>query len=224
MSMSKVKIAVWFSVWLLMIAATPMAAEEENRTIKEALESDEEAVEEADVADSERAVVDGETDGGTELQLTEEKSVFFILLQLIAALAVVIFIMYALLKFINKRTMQYQSNRVVQNIGGVPLGQQKSVQLIRTGNRLFVIGVGDTVTLIKEIDQQEEIDELLSAANIHVNTKAPQSAVTKLFKRFLTKDQTPQVDASFHRVLEQQLRELTKTQKQARQHIKGSRK
>ena len=40
----------------------------------------------------------------------------------------------------------------MQNLGGVGVSQGKSVQLLQVGNSLFLVGVGEDITLLKEID------------------------------------------------------------------------
>ncbi|CAM5186720.1 hypothetical protein UACE39S_04674 [Ureibacillus acetophenoni] len=49
------------------------------------------------------------------------------------ALLFVLGLLMFVLKFINKRSLNYQQNSLVRNIGGVSLGAQKSVQLIQIG-------------------------------------------------------------------------------------------
>ena len=53
----------------------------------------------------------------------------------------------------------------MKNLGGLSLGAQKSAQLIQIGNRLYIVGVGDNITLLKEIDNEEEMNQLLAFYN-----------------------------------------------------------
>ena len=54
-----------------------------------------------------------------------------------------------LLKFVNRKNRMYQQNRLMKNMGGISLGQHKSIQLVVIGESYYLIGVGDDITSIK---------------------------------------------------------------------------
>lgn len=66
-----------------------------------------------------------------------------------------------LLKWLNKKNRGVQKNRVMQNLGGLSLGQQKSVQLVLIGKTYYILGVGDDVQLLKEVVDADELAQLL---------------------------------------------------------------
>ena len=55
----------------------------------------------------------------------------------------------------------YDKNRLMKNMGGISLGQHKSIQLVVIGESYYLIGVGDDIRLLKEITDPEEIDKLV---------------------------------------------------------------
>lgn len=77
------------------------------------------------------------------------------------ALIFVIGLLYMLLKFVNRKSHLQDKNRLMKNMGGISLGQQKSVQLIVVGNTYYLVGVGEDIRLLKEITEPEEIAALL---------------------------------------------------------------
>lgn len=77
------------------------------------------------------------------------------------ALIFVVVLLYGLLKFVNRRSQLHDKNRLMKNMGGLSLGQQKSVQLIVVGNTYYLVGVGEDIRLLKEITDQAEIAALL---------------------------------------------------------------
>lgn len=87
-------------------------------------------------------------------------STFLNLVKLALALAVVLGLIYVLLKFLNKRNRLFQQVRAMENIGGIALGNNKSVQIIRVGEKVYMLGVGDNVDLLTEIDDEQTIKEL----------------------------------------------------------------
>lgn len=135
---------------------------DENRSVAESL-TDEGPVDEAEEGNQETPVMSEEEPLGAadEPEVFAQQNTFLIFAQMIAALAFVIFLIYFLLRFLTKRSQSYRSTQMLQNIGGVPLGANRSVQLLKVGDRLLVVGVGETIQLLKEIDQKAEIDRLL---------------------------------------------------------------
>ncbi len=77
------------------------------------------------------------------------------------ALVFVVGLLFALLKFVNRKNRIYDKTRFMKNIGGISLGQNKSVQLVVVGETYYLIGVGDDVRLLKEIKDDDEIAALL---------------------------------------------------------------
>ncbi|MBB4823919.1 flagellar protein FliO/FliZ [Sporosarcina luteola] len=76
------------------------------------------------------------------------------------AFVFVIGLLFVLLKFINRKNKSYQSNKLMKNLGGLALGQQKSIQLVNIGDAYYIVGVGENVELLKEITDPEEIRRL----------------------------------------------------------------
>ncbi len=90
----------------------------------------------------------------------EEKSFGLIIGQLIFYTLLIVGLIYGLIKFLAMRQKGGQSQRAIQLMGGSPLGQNKSLQLVKVGGQFYLIGVGNEVTLIKEFSDQEEIAAL----------------------------------------------------------------
>ena len=81
-------------------------------------------------------------------------------IKMIFALLFVIALLYGLLRFVNSRNKTFQTNQLIHNLGGVGVGQGKSLQLMQVGNSIFLVGIGDDITLIKEITDPKEIEKL----------------------------------------------------------------
>ncbi|GKV55579.1 hypothetical protein NCCP2222_15260 [Sporosarcina sp. NCCP-2222] len=78
----------------------------------------------------------------------------------LVAFVFVICLLFALLKFINRKNRSYQSNKLMKNLGGLALGQQKSIQLVSIGDAFYIVGVGENVELLKEVTDPDEITRL----------------------------------------------------------------
>ncbi|AKG04564.1 MULTISPECIES: flagellar biosynthetic protein FliO [Salimicrobium] len=82
--------------------------------------------------------------------------------KLILALVFVLGLIYGVLKFIQKKNNLFSNTRQMHNLGGVPLGQNRSVQAVKIGGHVYIIGVGDTVEMLTEITDEETRKQLLN--------------------------------------------------------------
>lgn len=87
-------------------------------------------------------------------------NLFIDFVKIVFALLLVLALIYLLYRFAAKRTGKFRTRNALKNLGGVSVGTNRSVQLIRVGNEVMVIGVGDTVQLLKEISDPAEIEVL----------------------------------------------------------------
>lgn len=82
-------------------------------------------------------------------------------IKMFIALGFVLFLVYFLLKFVTKHNRLFQQGQSIVNLGGTSLGQSKSIQMIKVGNRVLVVGVGESISLLKEIEDEQESKELI---------------------------------------------------------------
>jgi flagellar protein FliO/FliZ len=77
------------------------------------------------------------------------KVIFFLL--------VIIGLFYVLVRFLAKKNHFSMFGSSVRSIGGIPLGQNKSIQIVEIGHSLFVVGVGENIQLLDKIDDADEV-------------------------------------------------------------------
>ncbi|MET3682147.1 flagellar protein FliO/FliZ [Alkalibacillus flavidus] len=94
---------------------------------------------------------------------SSNQSLFLDFLRMIAALVLVLALLYVVLKFIQKRTRNYQQTRAMENIGGVALGHNKSAQIVRVGDDFYLVGVGENVEFLTQIENPDTIDQLIQS-------------------------------------------------------------
>ncbi|AOV09233.1 hypothetical protein BI350_12430 [Sporosarcina ureilytica] len=128
------------------------------------------------------------------------------------ALVFVVGLLYGLLKFINRKNRLYDKNRLMKNLGGLSLGQQKSIQLIVVGDTYYLVGVGEDIRLLKEITDEKEIASLLEyyEENDVMSSKGPLEQLLSKFSSF--KKQNPnnmeEQHTDFSQVLNNRLTEI----------------
>jgi flagellar protein FliO/FliZ len=104
--------------------------------------------------------------------------------KMLFALIFVIFLIYAFLKIIQTKNRAFSSNELMQNLGGSAFGNNRSVQLIKVGNRVLVLGVGEDINLLKEIDEESEVEGILEQYNDRMqNMFKPNSIIEKFINK-----------------------------------------
>ncbi|CEI84288.1 hypothetical protein J18TS1_14910 [Oceanobacillus oncorhynchi subsp. incaldanensis] len=135
--------------------------------VLDCLENEEECNEEEVNLNNEQPDVNDEDtiiDNNNEFLVEDEasnSSMGWQIVRLVIGLALVLGLVYVVLKFLGKRNGFNQQPGLLRNVGGVSVGANKSVQIIRAGNKYYLIGVGDNVELLEEIDDPETIEQLL---------------------------------------------------------------
>lgn len=145
---------------LMMFATYPVKAEPVN--VLDCLENEEDCEEE----EAETGVIEtDESDNNGDLVGNDSfkaSSLFFNIIKMIVALFFVLGLIYVILLFLRRRNKLLQHHELLENLGGISLGQNKSLQLIRIGSHIYVVGVGEQVDLMLEITEPEVLEALLS--------------------------------------------------------------
>lgn len=156
----------------------------------------------------------GVTDAETEnTGSASVKMGLFEYIKILLSLVFVIALLIAVLKFLNKRNLNYQQNSMIRNLGGLSVGAQKSVQLLHIGNRLYVVGIGDDVRLLNEISDPNEIAQILKIYNDKQSNTSTTPYIAELFAKFKAKQATTDEqhnEQGFSEILDKRLAEIKK--------------
>lgn len=171
--------------------------------------------------DNEQPVVGSEATENNVEDILQDQSLFGMFFQLFLALAVIIFMIYMLIRFIGKRSQSYQTHRTLQNIGGVHVGANRSIQLVRVGERILVVGVGESIQLLKEIDDEAEIKKILDDYEV----QQVEQQISSIYKWVQTKispkgEEKSNSSMYFKGLLEHQLSDVKSAQQKAHSAIK----
>ena len=151
-----------------------------------------------------------------EVAETKNSITFWTYVKLLLAFAFVIALLYGLLRFINQRNQQMTKHKLMKNLGGVPLGQNKSVQLVVIGDQYLLLGVGETVQLLKEITDEEEKERLRRLVEDGQLYQAEQGTLIDYIKDLFQqkkKKKEQSSEANFQQLFEKEL-ENTKRKRQ----------
>jgi flagellar protein FliO/FliZ len=90
-------------------------------------------------------------------------SVFPLFIKFILSFILVIGLLIGLLRFLSKRSRQMQTTGLVLPLGGHVLGTNKSLQVLLIGQTIYIVGVGENITMLRSISQGEEYQHLLES-------------------------------------------------------------
>ena len=132
-------------------------------------------------------------------------------IKVLFALGLVIGLLIFILKMLNRKNLAYQQNSLMKNLGGISVGSQKSVQLLQIGNRLYIVGVGEDISLIREIDDTEEMEQLVSFYETKQQEMTTVPFLTEILSKLKpTKNIQSEQPASFNELFNEKLKNIKK--------------
>ena len=148
---------------------------------------------------------------------TANTSIRKIIGKLILYTFLILILIYALIKFLALRQKNLQPNQAIKLMGGTPLGNNKSLQLVKVGDQLLLIGVGDEVTLLKEFLNEDEIKSI--EENLTNQPSALSNTLTSFLKGKIN-DRKKQSN-SFENIFSQSLDKIKGKQDQFEQDVRN---
>ncbi|WP_410510831.1 flagellar biosynthetic protein FliO [Paenibacillus sp. BR2-3] len=85
------------------------------------------------------------------------------LLNVILVLAVIIIVIVLLIRFLGRRNQALTGVHSMRTLGAMGLGPNKSMQVIEIGSSLYLIGVGENISLLDKITDPGEVALVISA-------------------------------------------------------------
>ncbi|OMF36838.1 hypothetical protein BK133_09145 [Paenibacillus sp. FSL H8-0548] len=80
----------------------------------------------------------------------------------IISLAIVIVLIILVIKFLSQRSQRWGTNRSLRSLGGLALGQNNSLQVIEIAGRIYIVGIGENITLIDKIEDPEQVHAIIA--------------------------------------------------------------
>jgi len=105
------------------------------------------------------------------------------LLWVVFALFIVIVLIVIVIKWLSQRNRSWGTNRSLRSLGGIPLGQNKSLQVIELSGRIYVVGVGENISLLDKIDDPEDAQAVLDQLEQQSGTSWSTTSLKRTFAR-----------------------------------------
>jgi flagellar protein FliO/FliZ len=135
-------------------------------------------------------------------------------IKVIVTLAVIVGLIVLLIRFLAAKNKRWSGERSLHVHAGVTLGQNKSLQVVEIGDAVYIVGVGEDITLLDKIDDPERAEALLSSLELKPSAAAGTAvaAMAQLLGRFRKpKPEEPAVESwqsneAFRDLLSQKLK------------------
>jgi flagellar protein FliO/FliZ len=138
---------------------------------------------------------------------------FFMVAKVIFVLLLIIVLFYVLMRYVAKKNKGTMFGNSIRSLGGVPLGQNKSIQIVEIGHSLFVVGVGENIQLLDKIIDADEvayISELLqSSQDDRMGFGTISKWINKLPMRKNEVEEEVELTSSFQQVFHDKLKRVT---------------
>lgn len=128
------------------------------------------------------------------------------------------------MKVISQQKNKYLSGRTLRSLGGLPLGPNKSIQIVEIGNSLYVVGVGENIQLLDKITDEAEVAHITEMmANGMAFTGPSFESLGGFIKKLRKKssiDEEMEVTASFQQVFQNKMQHMTDRKKMLEEMLK----
>lgn len=145
---------------------------------------------------------------------------FMMIVQVIFFLIVIIGLFLLIIKFLSQKNKFFSLGRSFRSLGGVPLGTNKSIQVIQLGNSLYIVGVGENIQLLDKIDQLDEVEEIRDLLSSSAKTGQTFDSFANLLKKMRKTPPDEDLDTglSFQQVFLDKMQNV-KNRKEMVEHI-----
>lgn len=151
---------------------------------------------------------------------------FYVFIVLAIIVAAIVF----LIRFLGRKNQSWMQGRSIRTLGAVGIGPNKSIQLIEVGSSIYLVGVGEDISLMDKITDPAEI-ALLKASFVQEQSLAAGSLppfIGKLAARFRKKNPPEEIEledtSSFHEVFESKLRSVSNRKQKVEEMLREDQK
>ncbi|MFF2089021.1 FliO/MopB family protein [Paenibacillus sp. NPDC058174] len=102
----------------------------------------------------------------------------------VISLFLVIGLIVVVMKFLSQKSRVWGTNRSLRSLGGVALGQNNSLQVVELAGRLYIVGVGENVTLLDKVESGEQAQQIIAALERQSSGSWSGGSVSELLGRF----------------------------------------
>jgi flagellar protein FliO/FliZ len=136
------------------------------------------------------AAIDGSSANQDEqMVFTGSKDLAGSLVWVIISLAIVIVLIIIVIKWLSQRNRTWGTNRSLRSLGGIALGQNNSLQVVEIAGRIYIVGVGENITLLDKLDDPEQVESIISALERQQESAWSKDAISQLLSKLKNRNE-----------------------------------
>lgn len=140
------------------------------------------------------------------------------LITVVLVLAAIIVLIIVLIRFLGRKNRYLSQSRSIRTLGAIGLGPNKSLQVIEIGGSIYLVGVGENISMVDKITDPEDVMLLQQAFEEEGTEFAGFASVfSGLVSRFRKQNvqQEEELDESdFHELFHAQLQKMPSRKRQ----------
>lgn len=148
------------------------------------------------------------------------------LFTVIVVLGLIIALIILLVRFLGKRNRYLSQSHAIRTLGAIGLGPNKSLQVIEIGGSIYLVGVGEDISLVDKISNPDEVASLVQAFEHEGMELAGLSSILSgLISRFRKEPPREEEEldgVAFHEVFQSQLRKMPDRKRQMEELLQDS--
>ncbi|MDD9270297.1 flagellar biosynthetic protein FliO [Paenibacillus sp. GCM10023248] len=153
----------------------------------------------------------------SEFPTTDAFDSFGMIVKVIFYLILIILLFYVLIRYMAKKNKGTMFGNSIRSLGGVPLGQNKSIQIVEIGRSLFVVGVGDNIQLLDKINDADEVAYITELLTSSQDDRMGFTTVSKWISKLPVKkkdiEEEVELTSTFQQVFHDKLQRVTNRNK-----------
>ncbi|MFD1177203.1 flagellar biosynthetic protein FliO [Paenibacillus puldeungensis] len=147
------------------------------------------------------------------------------LVTVIVVLGLILVLIVVLIRFLGKRNRLLTQSQSIRTLGAIGLGPNKSLQVVEIGGSIYLIGVGEDISLVDKISDSAEVALMVQAFEEERTEFAGfASVMSGLISRF--KKEQPQEEelegTAFHEVFQSQLKKMPNRKRQMEELLQNA--
>jgi len=103
------------------------------------------------------------------------------IVKVLVGLAVVVTLLMFTVRWLSRRNRTWSSQRGLRSLGGIRLGQNSSLQVVEFADRVYIIGVGESITLLDKETDPEQVALILQSLEYQDQGAMNLTAIKQLF-------------------------------------------
>lgn len=136
------------------------------------------------------------------------------LIKVFVVLIIIIGLIFIFVRILAKKNKSWFGHRSITMLGGVQLGQNKSLRMMKIGKAIYIVGVGEEITLLDKIENEAEQEAIMASLEQEQETmgKVPFELVKRMLRKSDKQPAQGETERTFQEIFQQKMQRTHKAQ------------